>query len=291
MMRKIGAFAAALAALSSVAFAQLQVPQPASQQQVRPNATSSDAPIGSRDVLDIRVLQDATLNTTATVGDDGRVSLPVVGKVDISGLTPLQAEMRIKQVLESKILTKADVTVQVLIAGSKPISVIGAVTRPGGINVTGNITLIQAITQAGGLAPGYGKTVYVLRTASNGLTEQIAIDVDDLMVNGNPDLNLPLAPNDVVNIPVDTPITVYILGEVVRPGKVDFRRSQTPTLLQALAAAGAPTDRAGSRVVVKRIVNGRETTIQANWKKIVDGKQADIQLLDNDTVFVRESVF
>jgi polysaccharide export outer membrane protein len=289
-MRKIGAFAAALVAVSSVAFAQL-VPQQPAPQQARPNATSSEAPIGSRDVLEIRVLQDPTLNTTATVGDDGRISLPVVGKVDISGLTPLQAEMRIKQVLESKVLTKADVTVQVLVAGSKPISVIGAVTRPGGINVTGNITLIQAITQAGGLAPGYGKTVYVLRTASNGLTEQIAIDVDDLMVNGNPDLNLPLAPNDVVNIPVDTPISVYILGEVVRPGKVDFRRSQTPTLLQALAAAGAPTDRASARVVVKRMVNGRETTIKADWKKIVDGKQADIQLLDNDTVFVKESVF
>ncbi|MCU1228075.1 MAG: hypothetical protein JWO97_959 [Acidobacteria bacterium] len=111
------------------------------------------------------------------------------------------------------------------------------------------------------------------------------------MVNGNPDLNLPLAPNDVVNIPVDTPISVYILGEVVRPGKVDFRRSQTPTLLQALAAAGAPTDRASARVVVKRMVNGRETTINANWRRIVDGKQSDIQLLDNDTVFVKESVF
>jgi polysaccharide export outer membrane protein len=290
-MRKIGAFAAVLVALSSAAFAQLQVPQPPAAQQARPNATSSDAPIGSRDVLDIRVLQDPTLNGTATVGDDGRISLPVVGKIDVSGLTPLQAEMRIKQVLESKLLTKADVTVQVLVAGSKPISVIGAVTRPGGINVTGNITLIQAITQAGGLAPGYGKTIYVLRTASNGLTEQIAIDVDDLMVNGNPDLNLPLAPNDVVNIPVDTPISVYILGEVVRPGKVDFRRSQTPTLLQALAAAGAPTDRASARVVVKRMVNGRETTINANWRRIVDGKQSDIQLLDNDTVFVKESVF
>ncbi|MCU1228076.1 MAG: wza2 [Acidobacteria bacterium] len=153
-MRKIGAFAAVLVALSSAAFAQLQVPQPPAAQQARPNATSSEAPIGSRDVLEIRVLQDPALNTTATVGDDGRISLPVVGKVDISGLTPMQAEMRIKQVLEAKILTKADVTVQVLVAGSKPISVIGAVTRPGGINVTGNITLIQAITQAGGLAPG-----------------------------------------------------------------------------------------------------------------------------------------
>lgn len=255
------------------------------------HSTSSDAPIGSRDVLDIRVAQDPTLNTTATVADDGRISMPVVGRIDVSGLTPLQAEARIRQVLEAKVLRQADVTVSVLVAGSKPISVIGAVTRPGGINVTGNITLIQAITQAGGLAAGYGKTIYVLRTASNGLTEQIAIDIDDLMVNGNPDLNLPLAPNDVVNIPMDTPISIYILGEVTRPGKVQFRRSQTPTLLQALADAGAPTDRASRSVVVKRFVNGRETTIKADWKKIVEGRQPDIQLQDNDTIYVKESIF
>jgi polysaccharide export outer membrane protein len=284
LIRILATLTVMVAVLSSPAFAQL----PASA-STRP--TSSDAPIGGRDVLDIRVLQDPALNTTATVGDDGRINLPVVGRVDISGLTPTQAEVRIKQVLESKILTKADVTVTVLVAGSKPISVIGAVTRPGGINVTGNITLIQAITQAGGLAPGYGKTIYVLRTASNGLTEQIAVDIDDLMVNGNPDLNLPLAPNDVVNIPMDTPLSIYVLGEVMRPGKVQFRRSQSPTLLQALADAGSPTDRASNIVLVKRFVNGRETSIKADWKKIAVGKQPDVQLLDNDTVFIRESVF
>src|SRR5205085_10838873 len=107
-----------------------------------------------------------------------------------------------------------------------------AVKRQRAINATGHVTLIRAITRAGGLARGYGKTIYVLRTASSGLTEQIAIDIDDLMVNGNPDLNLPLVPNDVINIPMDTPISIYLLGEVTRPGKVQFRRSQSPTLLQ-----------------------------------------------------------
>ena len=131
----------------------------------------------------------------------------------------------------------------------------------------------------------------MLRTASSGLTEQIAIDIDDLMVNGNPDLNLPLVPNDVINIPMDTPISIYLLGEVTRPGKVQFRRSQSPTLLQALADAGAPTDRASRSVIVKRFVNGREVTIKADWKKIVAGRQPDVPLLDNDTIYVNASIF
>jgi polysaccharide export outer membrane protein len=181
--------------------------------------------------------------------------------------------------------------VQVIEYGNRPISVVGAVTHPGRINATANITLIQALTQAGGLASGYGKSLYVLRTGRNGLTEQIAIDIEDLMVNGNPDLNLPLAPNDVVNVPMDTPIIVYVLGEVMRPGPVQFRRSQTPTLLQALASAGGPTDRASKTVNIKRLVNGKDTRISVNFRSIANGDKADVALQDNDTVVVRESVF
>lgn len=252
---------------------------------------TADGPIGPRDRVDIRVVQDPTLNTVTTVADDGRVALSLLGKVEVAGMTPSQIEARLKTLLEAKYMTRADVSVQVIEYGNRPISVIGAVTHPGRINATANITLIQALTQAGGLANGYGKALYVLRTGRNGLTEQISIDIEDLMVNGNPDLNLPLAPNDVVNIPMDTPIIVYVLGEVMRPGPVQFRRSQTPTLLQALASAGGPTDRASKTVNIKRLVNGKDTRISVNFRSIANGDKADVALQDNDTVVVKESVF
>lgn len=255
------------------------------------NAPSTDAPLGARDVVDIKVLQDSNLNTKTTIGDDGKLTMPLLGKVDVSGMTATQAEQHIKSLLESKYMTKADVVLQVLEYGNKPISVIGAVVHPGTIGASGNITLLQAITQAGGLASGYGKSLYVLRTAANGLTERIDIDIEDLMVNGNPDLNLPLAPNDVINVPVDTPLTIYVLGEVMHPGTVQFRRSQTPTLLQALAGAGGPTDRAGKRVVIKRMVNGKEQTIPVNYKSILSGGRSDVTLMDNDTIYITESFF
>jgi polysaccharide export outer membrane protein len=250
-----------------------------------------DGPIGPRDRIDIRVVQDPTLNTISTVGDDGRVALPLLGKVEVAGMTPSQVEAQLKALLEAKYITRADVSVQVVEYGNRPISVVGAVTHPGRINATANITLIQALTQAGGLGNGYGKALYVLRTGRNGLTEQISIDIEDLMVNGNPDLNLPLAPNDVVNVPMDTPIVVYVLGEVMRPGPVQFRRSQTPTLLQALASAGGPTDRASKTVNIKRLVNGKDTSISVNFRRIAKGNNADVPLQDNDTVFLGESVF
>jgi polysaccharide export outer membrane protein len=273
---------------ASAAMAQVQ---PGSMLGESNAPSASDAPIGPRDFIEIKVFQDPNLYTKMTVTDDGRITMPLIGKVDVSGLTPTELEGRIKSLLEAKYIQKADVTVTVLEAGSKPISVIGAVTRPGRIGITGNITLIQAITQAGGLAGGYGRTLYVLRTGANGLTEQIAIDIDDLMVNGNPDLNLPLRANDVINVPIDGSIAIYVLGEVMHPGSVTFRRSQTPTLLQALAAAGGPTDRASRQVILKRVVSGSEKTFKYDFKKIIDGRQNDIVLLDGDRIVFRESFF
>ncbi|MEO8382630.1 MAG: polysaccharide biosynthesis/export family protein [Acidobacteriota bacterium] len=253
---------------------------------------STDAQVGPRDVLDIRVLEDSNINNPrVTVNDDGVIPLQVIGRVQVAGLTSTQIEAKLKTLLEASILTKATVTVQVVEFASKPISVVGAVVRPGLIGGRGNTTLIQALTQAGGLSPTHGKELYVLRTGRNGLSEQVAINIDDLMQGGRSELNIPLLPNDLVNVQIDAPIAIYIMGEVMKPGKIEFRSSQTPTLIQAIAAAGGHTDRASKNAVIKRIVNGKETTLKANFQDILRGKQSDVVLLDNDTVYVREAFF
>lgn len=252
---------------------------------------ATDAPVGPRDVLDVKILEDVAMSGRPTVTDDGNIILTNIGKVFVTGLTASQIEAKLKTLLEANFLARATVSVQVVEFSSKPISVLGAVVHPGTIKASGNTTLIQAITQAGGLTTGYGKELYVLRTGQNGLSEQLAIDIEDLMVNGNPDLNIPLSPSDLVNVPHDTPVTIYVMGEVSKPGKALFRRSQTPTLLQAIADAGGPTDRASRTVIVKRIVNGQEKTIKVDYKRIIAGRAKDLILHDNDTVVVREALF
>lgn len=252
---------------------------------------STDAPVGPRDVLDINVLEDKSVTTRVTVGEDGTIALNVLGKVLVSGLTASQIESRLKSLLEANYLAKATVSVQVVEFASKPISVVGAVVRPGRISATGNTTLIQAITQAGGLSAGHGKELYVLRTGQNGLTEQVSVSVEELLINGNPEVNIPLAPNDLVNVPIDTPITVYVMGEVMKPGKSQFRSSQTPTVLQALADAGGPTDRAGRKVIITRNTDGRQERLVVNYRDIISGRIKDVILRDNDTVFLEEALF
>ncbi len=267
------------------------IPAPLSAQQ-QPHAIASEASVGPEDVLEIRVFQDPTLNTRATVGDDGTISVPPLTKIPVSGLTLSQIEQRLKSLIEARLLQKADVTVELIEAGSKPISVIGAVARPGRIRSTGNITLLQALTQAGGLAPNYGKTLYVLRNGTSGLSEQVAIDVDDLMVNGNPDVNLPLRANDVVNVPFESMINIYVLGEAMKPGVVQFRASQRPTLLQALSMAGGPTDRASNTLLLKRMgADGQMGTKRHDYRRIVRGRDNDVALMDGDTIYINASFF
>lgn len=251
--------------------------------------SSGDTRLGPRDVIEIRVVQDEKFNTRATVSEEGAVSIPIVGKVDVLGLTAGQAEERLTTLLEARFLNKADVSVQVVQFGSKPISVVGAVAHTGTINVGSSITLIQALMQAGGLTAGYGKSLMVLRTAQNGMTEQIAIDIDDLLVTGNPDLNIPLEPNDVVNVPVETPMLVYLIGEVANPGRLEMRRATNPSLLQAIAAAGGPTDRAGRKATIKR--TGSAKRIVVNFRRIAEGDEPDIPLQDGDTIILNESFF
>lgn len=249
----------------------------------------SDTTVGPRDVLEIKVLEDPTITNKYTVTEDGQVVLNVIGKVSVSGQSTAQIEATLKKLLEDNVLRKATVSVQIIEFGSKPISVVGAVQRPGPIGASSNMTLIQAITQAGGLTTNYGRELYILRTGRNGLSEQLTIDIEELMVNGNPDFNVPLAPNDLINVPIDTPLLVYVMGEVMKPGKTEFRRSQAPTLLQAISAAGGLTDRAARRVIIKRMVNGREETLRIDYRDIIKGKKQDMALHDNDTVVVPES--
>ncbi len=252
---------------------------------------TKDAPVGPRDVLEVSVLEDKTISSRVTVNEEGMIALNVLEKVQVAGLTPSQIESRLKSLLEANYLARATVSVQVVVFASKPISVLGAVVRPGLISASGNTTLLQAITQAGGLAPNHGKDLIILRTGQNGLTEQVSVPIEELLNNGNPDMNIPLAPNDLVNVPIDAPLTIYVAGEVMRPGKVLFRSSQTPTLLQAIADAGGTTDRASRKALITRVIDGKSTTVTVHFGDIIRGRKPDYVLRDNDTVWIDVAFF
>jgi polysaccharide export outer membrane protein len=247
--------------------------------------------IGPKDLLEIKVFEVPELNVELRVSEEGTIDLPLIGSVHVEGLTQDEVAGTLKTLLESKYVQRASVSVQVMEFRSKPISVIGAVTTPGPLAFSGRWTLLEAITAAGGLAEKHGNVIYVFRTASNGLSDQVEIDLNDLMVGGDSRLNIPLFANDLVNVPAPVAITVFCLGEVERPGALEFMSTERTTVLAAIARAGGLTDRASSKILIKRRdKTGEEVEIEVNYKRIIGGKEPDLELMPNDVVVVKRSL-
>jgi len=248
--------------------------------------------IGPRDLVEVRVFETKDLNGELRVSEDGDISLPLVGNVRIGGLTEAEAAQRIKGILEEKALQRASVSVQVREYRSKPISVIGAVHQPGNLSFAGRWTLLEALTAAGGLSDAHGAVIHVLRRAENGLSDQVTIRADDLLVRADPRVNIPIYPGDLINVPGDIELTVYCIGEVERPGPVAFKSSQRMSLLTAIAQAGGLTDRAANKIVIKRIdANGKTVEITVDYKQIISSKASDAELQPGDVIVVKESFF
>lgn len=248
--------------------------------------------VGPKDVLAIKVFEAADLATEARVSDTGTISFPPVGDVMVAGLTVGQIEAELRARLEERFLQRATVSVTLEEARSKPISVIGAVEKPGELGFSGRLTLLEALTAAGGLADGHADVIYVLRRADNGLSAQIAVPVHELLVKADPRYNVPIWANDLINVPATVEITVYCLGEVAQPGALAFRSTERLSLLAAIARAGGLSERASSKILIKRTDGGgRETETLVDYKRIVAGREPDFVLKAGDVVVVKESFF
>lgn len=250
--------------------------------------------LGPKDLLEVRVDEASELNSEARVSDAGSISLPRVGAVSVSGKTAAEAAAEIQRLLEARFLQRATVTVIVKEFRSKPISVLGAVEEPGSLGFSGRWTLLEAITAAGGLSENHGSTIYVLRRAENGLTSQLEIPVKELMTNADPRYNIPIFVNDLIRIPPAVDVTVYCLGEVAQPGAMTFKDNDRITLLAVIASAGGLTDRAASKISIRRPSgsgSGESSEMTVDFKEILNGRQPDVELREGDVVVVKESFF
>lgn len=249
--------------------------------------------IGPKDLLEISVFGLDELNTTARVSEEGKITLPLLGEVEVQGLTKTEVEKKLAQLLEEKYLQNPQVTVFIKEYQSKRVSVLGAVQNPGPYELLGRQTLLQVISEAGGMTEDAGETIIIIRQLDDGSSKTLRIPVEDLIVKGDAKLNIVLQPGDIINIPVDKIVHVYVFGQVRNPGALAVKRSHIPTLLQAIAQAGGFSERANKGgVLIKRIdKNGKEIQIKVNVKDIIKGKKKDIQLQENDVVFVPETIF
>ena len=248
--------------------------------------------IGPRDQIQVRVEELPSLESAQVVGEDGTITLPVVGSLRAQGLTEVELAERLRQRLLAEGLRKATVQISVSAYRSRPVSILGAVREPGNHYVPGTSSLLEMLTNAGGLTENHGNWIYVRRQAENGLSARVQIDVLQLIEEADPQVNIPVFAGDTINIPLSREVTIHFLGEVNQPGSLTFRSRQRVTLLTAIARAGGLTEVASNKIRVLRETGGTEREeIAVDYRKILGGKAPDISLEDGDLVVVKESFF
>jgi polysaccharide biosynthesis/export protein len=165
-------------------------------------AVTTDAgyKIGPQDVLRIDVWKEPEISRSVPVRPDGKVSLPLLNDVQAAGLTAMELANVITDGLK-KFMNSPQVTVSVSEINSRRVYVTGEVTRPGAYPLLPNMTVLQALTSAGGFTQfARIKSIYVLRSES-GKQVKHPFNYRDVVKGMRPEDNIMLQPGDTIVVP------------------------------------------------------------------------------------------
>jgi polysaccharide biosynthesis/export protein len=246
----------------------------------------ADYPLGAGDAIQILVFQNPELTMETRVSENGSITYPLIGKVDLGGLSIAAAEKKIADALKTGgFLQKPQVNIVLLKILGNQVSVLGQVNRPGRFPLeTTNTRLSDMLATAGGAissgtTPG-GDDVAIVTGVRNGQSFRKKIDIASIFLTEKVQDDIVLQGGDIIY--VHRAPVFYIYGEVQRPGS--FRVEREMTIMQALAQGGGPTAR------------GSEKRIRMHRKTVNGGiVQMEPLLTDtiqpNDVIYVKESIF
>src|SRR5882724_360915 len=285
--------------------------------------------IGPEDVLTINVFEAQELNREVRVSASGEISLPLLGSVRAAELTPRELEIVLQELLHRTYMKDPHVSVFVHEMQSHPVSVMGAVKRPGVFQIRGSKTLLEVLSLAEGLADDAGETVIILRGAAlsaepdppadhpavsdppspgpqspgeanaayspaseNRSASEGAVQVNlkDLLESADSRSNPLVHPGDIVK--VTRAGVVYVIGEVRKPGGFVLKSNEKISVLQALALSEGLTSTASkgsARIIRTDPQSGERKETPINLGKILAGKAPDPVLGPKDIVFVPNS--
>ena len=242
-------------------------------------ASAADYFLGPGDVLKITVYDNDDLETITRVSDDGNIIMPLLGQIKVRGLSVSQASRHISNLLADGYIINPQVNIFVQEFRSKKAVVLGQVTRPGIIEMSGPVTMLELISKAGGLARDYGETATIKRKNSS-TGDVVTINLKQLIEAGDVSQNISI--NDGDTIYVSKAGMCYVNGEVQRPNA--YKCGDNMTVLKIITLAGGFTGKASkSSVRIVRIVNGVKTL----FKDV----EMDTPVLPDDVIIVPESFF
>jgi polysaccharide biosynthesis/export protein len=289
-------------------------------------AQASEYRIGPDDLIDITVFESPDLNASVRVSSSGEVSLPLVGATRAGGLTTKEFEVVLSELLRRRYMKDPHVTAFVHEVQSHPVSVFGAVKRPGVFQIRGTKTLLEVLSLSEGLADDAGDTVLVMRgaglrrmpispagqmeaekktisysapsQATEGLpavretpnTDTIEINLKKLLDSGDSQYNVIVHPGDIVK--VTRAGIVYVVGEVKKPGGFVLKSNENISVLQALALAEGLTRtsaKSQARIIRTDQSTEKRSEIKLDIGKILSGSVPDPMLYPKDVVFIPNS--
>jgi polysaccharide export outer membrane protein len=232
----------------------------------------------------------------------GNVNLALAGRIHAGGLTVETLEIEIAKRLKRYVLSPT-VSVTITEFRSQPISILGAVNKPGIHQLQGHKTLFEALSLAEGLRTDAGDQIRITRRKewgpiplkdavmdSSGEYAVASVSIKSIMEATNPQENIEMKPNDVISVPKAK--MVYVVGSVHRPGGFVLSERETVSVLQAVSLAeGLDRTASAGKAVILRSSNGsgHGAEVPIDVGKILSGKLKDMPLEANDILFIPNS--
>lgn len=172
--------------------------------QLRPDQVTADAGVSANtlaanDLLEVRVYQEADLSGMYRVAPDGAINFPLCGKVAVGGMTPTEAADAITACLKKDFLRRPQVSVMVKEFNSKKVFVFGEVSKPGAYAFEEGMTIIHAVSQAGGFSKTASKNSVNVTRVVDGQEVKVPVKVEDIVVGR--EKNFALQPGDIIFVP------------------------------------------------------------------------------------------
>jgi polysaccharide export outer membrane protein len=259
--------------------------------------SSEHIPLAPFDEVAVQALGAPELDSQHfRIDQRGFLRLPLAGEIEAAGLSPRELEERIESGL-ARYLRNPHALVTVVRYAERPVSILGSVARPGVIQATRPITLLEAISSVGGLTADAGPSVTLTRSGAaiagasrNEEGNYVArIPVAALLDGENSQANLALQPHDV--IVVSRANQVYVIGSVRRPGVFSAGEREGLSVLQAIALAGGLANHSAPKRsrILSQSADGPWLDEVVDLKAMMAGRAPNRQLGSDEILYVPSS--
>ncbi len=255
--------------------------------------------LGPHDQITVRMTELEETEKNIRIAQDGFINLPMVGRIHAAGLTVDQLEAQLMDKLK-KFVRTPQVSVEIKEFHSQPVSVIGAVNRPGVRQLEGDKSIVEMISLAEGLNKDAGYSVKVTRRMEWGPlplpgtkedpTGQFSVaelDLKKLLAGQNPEQNITVKPHDVISVPRAE--MVYVVGDVKKAGGFLLTERQNLSVLQAISLAEGVSPTAATqkaKILRASADTSARTEIPVDVKRILGGRSKDVPLQGDDILFI-----